>query len=82
MEPPNRIFSPEQIEVNPELPLILKDYSKALIRANPKNIYAFSAEYFRQKAGIDGEPIPGSNERNDDTNNLENVTAAPVASTS
>lgn len=49
----NRIFSAEQIEVHPELPVILKDYSKAIIRANPKNIYAFSAEYFRVKAGIE-----------------------------
>ena len=28
----NRIFSAEQIFVKPELPGILKDYSKALIR--------------------------------------------------
>ena len=41
----NRIFSAEQIVVHPDLPIILKDYSKALIRANPKNIDAFSAEY-------------------------------------
>ena len=52
----NRIFSAEQIVVKPELPGILKDYSKALIRENPDDIYAFSAEYFRQKAGVGGEP--------------------------
>ena len=50
----NRIFSAEQIVVKPELPGILKDYSKALIRENPDDIYAFSAEYFRQKAGVGG----------------------------
>ena len=64
---PNRIFSAEQIEVHPELPGILKDYSKAVIRANPKDLLAFSAEYFRKTAGIpggacraarDGAPIP------------------------
>ena len=38
----NRIFSAEQIVVKPELPGILKDYSKALIRENPDDIYAFS----------------------------------------
>ena len=55
----NRIFSAEQIVVHPDLPLILKDYSKALIRENPKNedLDAFSAEYFRKKAGIAGEPV-------------------------
>ena len=53
----NRIFSAEQIVVRPELPGILKDYSKALIRENPDDIYAFSAEYFRQKAGVGGEPL-------------------------
>jgi hypothetical protein len=78
--------------VNPELPGLLKEYSKvrlsspdapppllarrandpplpahllphntqAVIRANPKDIYAFSAEFFRLKAGIPGDPIPGS----------------------
>ena len=74
MEPPSRIFSAEQIEVHPELPAILKDYSKALLRANPKNIYAFSAEYFRQKAGIDGEPVPGSDDRLDKEEPLVSVT--------
>ncbi len=51
------MFSAEQIDVHPELPVILKDYSKALIRANPKNIVAFSAEYFRVKAGIQEGPF-------------------------
>ncbi|CAM9522134.1 unnamed protein product, partial [Heterosigma akashiwo] len=46
---PNRIFMPEQIEVHPDLPGILKDYSKAVIRAAPKDIYAFSVDYFREK---------------------------------
>ena len=53
----NRIFSAEQIVVHPELPMILKDYSKALIRENPTDIYAFSAEYFRVKAGVEGEKL-------------------------
>ena len=53
----NRIFSAEQIVVHPELPMILKDYSKALIRENPADINAFSAEYFRVKAGVEGEKL-------------------------
>ena len=55
----NRIFSAEQIVVHPDLPLILKDYSKALIRENPKNedLDAFPADYFRQTAGIAAEPV-------------------------
>ncbi|KAJ1448745.1 hypothetical protein M885DRAFT_538052 [Pelagophyceae sp. CCMP2097] len=61
----NRIFSAEQIEVSPDLPTVLKDYSKAVIRANPANINAFSAEYFRKAAGIEGSPVPGSDETKD-----------------
>ena len=49
---PNRIFVPEQIQVHPELPSILKDYSKAVLKANPKDILQFSFEYF-QKLAID-----------------------------
>mmetsp|Transcript_59099 Transcript_59099/g.86532 ORF Transcript_59099/g.86532 Transcript_59099/m.86532 type:complete len:87 (+) Transcript_59099:65-325(+) len=55
---PNRIFMPEQIEVHPDLPGILKDYSKAVIRAAPKDIYAFSVDYFREKAGLGRSQIP------------------------
>jgi len=59
----NTIFSAEQIEVHPELPSLLKEYTKAVIRANPKNILAFSAEYFRKKADIPGgDPVEGSAE--------------------
>ena len=41
-----RIFSADQIEVPAELPTILKDYSKEVIRANPKDLVKFSREYF------------------------------------
>jgi len=34
--------------------------SQAVIRQNPKDLVAFSAEYFRNKAGIAGDPVPGS----------------------
>ena len=41
-----RIFCAEQIEVPDELPEILKNYSKAVIRENPENIISFSRKYF------------------------------------
>jgi len=63
----NRIFSAEQIEVNPLLPSMLKEYTKAVIKANPKDLLAFSAEYFRKKADIPGDSVEGSSE----TNNTE-----------
>jgi hypothetical protein len=41
-----RIFAADQIEVHRDLPLILKDYSKEIIRNNPEDIVKFSREYF------------------------------------
>ena len=40
-----RIFSAEQIVVPEELPGILKNYSKEVIRKNPADIIKFSKEY-------------------------------------
>ena len=45
-----RIFSAEQIVVPEELPQILKDFSKEVIRNNPNDIVRFSREYFTRKA--------------------------------
>ncbi|KAM3128208.1 hypothetical protein pb186bvf_019691 [Paramecium bursaria] len=42
-----RIYCAEQIVVPPELPIVLKHYSKEVIRAKPSNIIEFSAEYFK-----------------------------------
>ncbi|KAL4434968.1 hypothetical protein ABPG74_017724 [Tetrahymena malaccensis] len=42
-----RIYCAEQIVVPQELPIILKHYSKEVIRNNPVSIYDFSAKYFR-----------------------------------
>lgn len=55
-----RIFSADQIEVHPGLSQILKDFTKAVIRANPDDVLAFSERYFQQKldasrASADGE---------------------------
>ena len=44
-----RIFSADQIVVPPELPNILKEYSKEVIRENPADLIAFSKEYFEMK---------------------------------
>jgi hypothetical protein len=43
-----RIFCAEQIEVPPELPEILKNYSKEVIRNNPKDLIDFSRKYWNQ----------------------------------
>jgi len=42
----DRIYCSEQIEVPPVLPAILKAYTKEVIRFNPKDIPAFSRDYF------------------------------------
>jgi hypothetical protein len=44
-----RIFSAEQIEVHQELPAILKEFSKEVIRNNPKDLVKFSRQYFENK---------------------------------
>jgi predicted Ser/Thr protein kinase len=45
----DRIFSAEQIEVHPDLAGVLKDFTKAAIRANPENLLAFAEQYFRTR---------------------------------
>ncbi|KDO33141.1 hypothetical protein SPRG_01953 [Saprolegnia parasitica CBS 223.65] len=46
----NRIFSAEQIAVPIELPLILKEWTKDIIRASPADIIAYSLTWFQEKA--------------------------------
>jgi len=41
-----RIFAPEQIQVHRDLPQILKNYSKEVIRSAPDDVIKFSREYF------------------------------------
>jgi hypothetical protein len=43
METP--IFSAEQIRIPPELPEILKNYAKFIIKTHPQDIFQASAEY-------------------------------------
>lgn len=51
-----RIFCAEQISVPEELPEVLKNYSKEVIRNNPPDIYAFSARYFEKLLEQRGKP--------------------------
>lgn len=44
-----RIYSAEQIAVPPALPGILKAWTKEVIRANPQDIYSFSADWFKER---------------------------------
>lgn len=42
----DRLYSAEQLVVPPELPPIIKAYTKEIIRYQPKDIVAFSRDYF------------------------------------
>jgi Regulatory subunit of type II PKA R-subunit len=56
----NRIFMPLQIAVHPDLPGILKEFTKAVIKENPlspEDIAAFAVDYFRKKANIVGDDL-------------------------
>ncbi len=44
-----RIFSADQIKIHPDLAQILREYSKAVIRANPDDVLDFSWNYFKKK---------------------------------
>ncbi|KAI8900368.1 hypothetical protein BC833DRAFT_582116 [Globomyces pollinis-pini] len=44
--PPATIYSAEQIVIPPELPEILKNYAKYIIKQQPKDIIIASSEYF------------------------------------
>lgn len=44
-----RIFSADQIQIHPDLPEIIKQYTKAVIRANPDDVVEFSWSYFKAR---------------------------------
>lgn len=52
-----RIFSADQIVVPDELPQILKDFSKEVIRQNPNDVVQFSKEYFEMKHKVQQEEL-------------------------
>ena len=45
----DRIFTADQIAVHPDLPGIIKEYAKAVIRANPEDLLEFSLKYFEDE---------------------------------
>jgi Regulatory subunit of type II PKA R-subunit len=53
----DRIFTADQIAVPPDLPRIIKNYSKAVIRANPVDILEFSLQYFEKEMTKAAETI-------------------------
>ncbi|KAM4051159.1 ropporin-1-like protein [Anomaloglossus baeobatrachus] len=53
---PEPMFCPQQIAVPPELPELLKQFTKAAIRTQPADTLQWSAAYFRSLSR--GEPLP------------------------
>ncbi|KAB5533289.1 hypothetical protein PHYPO_G00130070 [Pangasianodon hypophthalmus] len=53
---PDRMYCAEQINIPPELPDILKQFTKAAIRTQPPDVLQWSAAYFT--ALSEGEPLP------------------------
>ncbi|KAK2153457.1 hypothetical protein LSH36_296g02016 [Paralvinella palmiformis] len=50
-------YCAEQINIPPELPDILKQFTKAAIRTQPKDVLAWSAAYFRAMANGEMPPV-------------------------
>jgi hypothetical protein len=55
------MFCAEQIQVPPDLPPILKAYSKAVIRQSPPDLIAFSVDYFKKM--VDTPPVSSAGYR-------------------
>nr|XP_015210464.1 PREDICTED: ropporin-1-like protein isoform X2 [Lepisosteus oculatus] len=56
MPPPDMMFCAQQISIPPELPDILKQFTKAAIRTQPSDVLQWSAAYFSALAR--GDPLP------------------------
>lgn len=65
------LYSAEQIRIPPELPDILKSYTKHIIREQPKDILAASVEYFSQLSKVTAKQRHRSS--GIDTNSLRQV---------
>ncbi|TMW61582.1 hypothetical protein Poli38472_012773 [Pythium oligandrum] len=48
----NRIFSAEQIAVPPDLPHVIKEWTKSVIRENPEDVLYFSLKWFQDKTNL------------------------------
>jgi hypothetical protein len=55
------MYCAEQIQVPPDLPPILKAYSKAVIRGGPANLIGFSVDYFKKQ--VDNPPVSSAGYR-------------------
>jgi hypothetical protein len=55
------MYCAEQLQVPPDLPPILKAYSKAVIRQSPPDLVAFSIEYFKKQD--DSPPVSSAGYR-------------------
>jgi hypothetical protein len=55
--PDEPYYCSQQIHIPPEFPDILKQFTKAAIRTQPKDVLAWSAAYFRAMANGDVPPI-------------------------
>ncbi|OXB74182.1 UNVERIFIED_CONTAM: hypothetical protein H355_014565, partial [Colinus virginianus] len=53
---PDTLFCAQQIKIPPELPDIMKQFTKAAIRTQPRDVLQWSAAYFT--ALSKGEPLP------------------------
>ncbi|XP_032807684.1 ropporin-1-like protein isoform X1 [Petromyzon marinus] len=56
MPPPEEMYCAQQIHVPPELPDILKQFTKAAIRTQPRDVLTWASAYFHAK--VRGEPLP------------------------
>ncbi|XP_066577593.1 ropporin-1-like protein isoform X2 [Amia ocellicauda] len=57
MPPPDTMFCSQQINIPPELPDILKQFTKAAIRTQPQDVLQWSAAYFCALARGDTLPV-------------------------
>ena len=55
--PDEPYYCSQQINIPPELPDILKQFTKAAIRTQPKDVLAWSAAYFRAMANGEMPPV-------------------------
>ena len=55
--PDEPYYCSQQINIPPELPDILKQFTKAAIRTQPKDVLAWSAAYFRSMANGEMPPV-------------------------
>ena len=55
--PDEPYYCSQQINIQPELPDILKQFTKAAIRTQPKDVLTWSAAYFRAMANGEMPPV-------------------------